>query len=148
MDDQETRNDLSSSDIATAWASAWSGTDPHALARLFTDDATYTDFALDIVSEGRDGVARWKQGTDQVIAEARATVKASFRSGDRVAIEAVYSGHIHGAPTPFAVPIATILRLRDGLITVNGDYYSLAAVLAQSGLPATWSPPDVAGTSA
>jgi ketosteroid isomerase-like protein len=140
MNDQETSNDLSGSDIATAWASAWSSTDPHALARLFTDDATYTDFALGIVSEGRDGVAGWKQGTDHNIANVGATVKASFRSGDQVAIEAVYSGHIKGAPTPFAVPIATILRLRDDLINTDTDYYSLAEVLDQSGLPATWRP--------
>lgn len=61
--------------------------------------------------------------------------------GDHVAIETVYSGHIHGAPTPFAVPATTILELRAGLIASDRDYDNLATLLAQSGLPATWTPP-------
>jgi ketosteroid isomerase-like protein len=127
-------------DVAAAWASAWSGTDPQALAALFTPDATYTDLALNVVSTGRAGVASWKQGTDQMIADVRVTVSESFRGGDHVAIEGTYAGHIHGAPTPFAVPIATILELRHGLISSDKDYYSLSTVLAQSGLPANWTP--------
>ncbi|WP_285483800.1 nuclear transport factor 2 family protein [Amycolatopsis sp. NBRC 101858] len=127
--------------IVAAWASAWSGTDPQALARLFTADATYTDFAVNVVSTGQEGVASWKQRTDLLIADVHVVVKESFRSGDHVAIETVYSGHIHGAPTPFAVPTTTILELRHGLIAVDKDYYSLATVLAQSGLPADWTPP-------
>jgi ketosteroid isomerase-like protein len=128
-------------DIVAAWASAWSGTDPLALAKLFTSDATYTDFAVNVVSTGRAGVASWKQRTDLLIADVRVTVKESFRSGDHVAIETVYSGHIHGAPAPFAVPTTTILEMRHGLIAADKDYYSIATVLAQSGLPATWTPP-------
>jgi hypothetical protein len=34
-----------------------------------------------------------------------------------------------------------ILELRQGLIVSDRDYYSLATLLAQSGLPATWTPP-------
>jgi ketosteroid isomerase-like protein len=132
-------------DVATAWASAWSGTDPHALARLFTSDATYTDLAVQVVREGQDGVVEWKRRTDRLIADVRVTVNASFRSGDQVAIETTYAGHIHGAPTPFAVPATTILRLRHGLIASDRDYYNLATVLAQSGLPLTWTPPVTQG---
>jgi len=128
-------------DIVAEWASAWSGTDPQALAKLFTSDATYTDLALNVVSVGRDGVATWKQRTDLLISDVHVTVVESFRSGDHIAVETVYSGHVHGAPTPFAVPTTTILELRRGLITRDRDYYNLATLLAQSGLPATWTPP-------
>jgi limonene-1,2-epoxide hydrolase len=127
--------------IVSAWASAWSGTDPQALAKLFTADATYTDFGVNVVSTGRDGVASWKQRTDLLIANVHVTVKESFRGGDHIAVETVYSGQIHGAPAPFAVPATTILELRQGLIVSDRDYYSLATLLAQSGLPATWTPP-------
>jgi hypothetical protein len=54
-------------DIVAEWASAWSGTDQQALAKLFTSDATYTDLAVNVVSVGRDGVASWKQRTDLLI---------------------------------------------------------------------------------
>jgi limonene-1,2-epoxide hydrolase len=128
-------------DVVARWAAAWNGTDPQALAKLFTHDATYTDFGVDKVSNGREGVAAWKHGTDQLIADAHVTVKSSFRSGDRVAAESIYSGHIKGAPSAFAVPMSTIFELRGNLIRSDRDYYSLATLLAQSGLPADWTPP-------
>jgi hypothetical protein len=73
-------------DIATEWASAWSGTDPQALAMLFTSDATYTDLALNVISTGRTGIAAWKQGTDQLISGVHVTIVESFRS---------FNGHKH-----------------------------------------------------
>ena len=127
--------------IAAEWAAAWNGTDPQALAKLFAPDSTYTDLAANKVSVGRAGVAAWKQGTDQLIAGVHVTITETFRSGDHVAIETLYSGHIHGAPNPFAVPTTTILELKDGQITSDRDYYSLTTLLAQSGLPLTWTPP-------
>ncbi|WNV90468.1 nuclear transport factor 2 family protein [Umezawaea sp. Da 62-37] len=128
-------------DVVAQWAAAWNGGDPQALAKLFTHDATYTDYGVNKVSTGRDGVAAWKYGTDQLIADVRITVKSSFRGGDRIAVETIYAGHIKGAPTPFAVPTTTILELRGTLISADRDYYSLATLLAQSGLPADWTPP-------
>lgn len=52
----------------------------------------------------------------------------------------MYSGHFRGAPSPFAVRGTTTFRMRDDLIETNTGNYSLSTVLAQSGLPADWSP--------
>jgi len=41
-------------------------------------------------------------------------------------MESVYSGHIRGAPTAFAVPTTTILELRHGLTASDRDYHNLA----------------------
>jgi ketosteroid isomerase-like protein len=90
---------------------------------------------------GRAGVTAWKQGTDQLIAGVHVAITETFRSGDHAAIETVCSGHIHGAPKPFAVPITTILELKEGQITGDRNYYSLTTLLAQSELPLTWTPP-------
>lgn len=127
--------------VVTQWAAAWNGSDPQALAKLFVRDATYTDFGVNKVSTGRDGVAAWKYGTDQLIDGAHVTVKEAFRDGDRIAAETTYAGHIKGAPAPFAVPMTTIFDLCGNLISADRDYYSLATLLAQSGLPADWTPP-------
>ena len=35
----------------------------------------------------------------------------------------------------------TMLRLRGDRIVSNSDYYNVADVLRQSGLPPTWTPP-------
>ncbi|MFJ2174570.1 nuclear transport factor 2 family protein [Streptomyces sp. NPDC087851] len=128
--------------IVTDWAAAWNGTDPEALGALFTADSTYTDQAIGVTLRGREEISGWKARTDSMIDNAHATIRAAHRDGDHITIEAVYSGHIKGAPKPFAVPMAVLLDLDSPRrIASDQDYYSLNAVLAQSGLPADWTPP-------
>ncbi|MFI6448353.1 nuclear transport factor 2 family protein [Kitasatospora sp. NPDC050543] len=126
----------------TAWAAAWNGTDPQALGALFTTDGTYTDQAVGVTFHGRQEIAGWKARADNLIDNVQVTVRAVYRDGDHITIKAVYSGHLKGAPKPFAVPMATLLDLDNHQrIASDQDYYSLNAVLAQSGLPADWAPP-------
>ncbi|MCZ4125147.1 hypothetical protein [Streptomyces sp. H39-S7] len=70
-------------------------------------------------------------------------MRATHRDGARITVTAVYSGHLKGAPNPFAVPMATLLDLDRNRcrITSDQDHYSLATVLQQSGPPADWTPP-------
>ncbi|MCX4546173.1 nuclear transport factor 2 family protein [Streptomyces sp. NBC_01565] len=129
--------------IVTAWARAWNGTDPQALGTLLTADGTYTDEAVAVTFRGREEIAGWKARADTLIDNVHVTVRATHLDGDRITVRAVYSGHLKGAPKPFAVPMTTLLDL-DGnrcRIASDQDHYSLATVLAQSGLPADWTPP-------
>ncbi|MFF3013114.1 nuclear transport factor 2 family protein [Streptomyces sp. NPDC057939] len=129
--------------IVTEWARAWNGTNPRALGDLFTADGTYTDQAVGITFRGRKEISGWKARADRLIDDVHVTVRTTRRDGDRISVESVYSGHLKGAPKPFAVPMTTLLDLdRSGcLIASDQDHYSLATVLAQSGLPADWTPP-------
>jgi ketosteroid isomerase-like protein len=128
-------------EIAIAWAAAWNGASAEALGALFTADGTYTDHAINVTMTGQEQISGWKARTNAMIDDAKVTLTTAYRAGDRVTIEAVYAGHIKGAPTPFAVPMATLLETRgDLLIASDQDYYSLSSVLAQSGLPADWTP--------
>jgi hypothetical protein len=122
--------------IARDWAIAWNSTDTTLLAKLFTTNGVYIDYALGKTMIGHDQITGWKVGTDQRIADVHVTILDAFQNGDHVAIEATYAGHVNGAPTPFAVPITTVLDLDHGKIASNHDNYSLSSVLAQSGLPA------------
>ena len=129
--------------IAQDWATAWNSSDTTLLAGLFTPDGVYIDYALGKTMTGSAAITGWKVGTDQRIADVHVTILDAFQSGDHVAIEATYAGHVNGAPTPFAVPITTILQLDHGKIASDHDNYSLSSVLAQSGLPAdTTSAPN------
>jgi hypothetical protein len=129
--------------IAREWATAWNSTDTTLLAKLFTQNGVYTDYALGKTMTGTEDITGWKVGTDERIADVHVTILNAFQSGDHVAIEATYAGHVNGAPTPFAVPITTILELDRGKIASDHDNYSLSSVLAQSGLPAdTTSAPN------
>ncbi|MEU4495934.1 nuclear transport factor 2 family protein [Streptomyces sp. NPDC023998] len=129
--------------IVTAWARAWNGTNPQALGALFTADGTYTDEAVAVIFRGRKEIAGWKARADTLIDNVHVTIRATHLDGDRITVRAVYSGHLKGAPKPFAVPMTTLLGLDKNhcRIASDRDHYSLATVLAQSGLPADWTPP-------
>ncbi|MFF2789652.1 nuclear transport factor 2 family protein [Streptomyces sp. NPDC058049] len=129
--------------IAAAWARAWNGTEPQALGALFTADGTYTDEAVGVTFRGRKEIAGWKARAGTLIDNVHVTIRTTRLDGDRITVRAVYSGHLKGAPRPFAVPMTTRLDLDRNhcRIAFDQDHYSLAAVLAQSGLPAGWTPP-------
>ncbi|MFE2477991.1 nuclear transport factor 2 family protein [Streptomyces sp. NPDC059389] len=129
--------------IVTDWARAWNGTEPQALGALFTADGVYTDEAVGVTFRGRKEISGWKARADALIAGVHVTVRSTRVEGDRITVRSVYAGHLKGAPKPFAVPMTTVLDL-DGnhcRLASDQDHYSLAAVLAQSGLPADWTPP-------
>lgn len=123
-------------DIAAEWAQAWNNADPQQLAALFTDDARYTDHAFGPTFTGRDGVANWAAITGEGVTGLTVTITSAFQDDDQVAVRWTFDGHVAGAPKPFSVPVATILQLRDDKIASCDDFYNLAAVLRQSGLPA------------
>ncbi|MFD5427279.1 nuclear transport factor 2 family protein [Streptomyces sp. NPDC127084] len=129
--------------IVADWARAWNGTDSAALGALFTTDGTYTDKAVGMTFRGPKEIAGWKARADRLIDNVHVTVRAADRRGARITVKATYSGHLKGAPKPFAVPMTTLLDLdKNGCrIASDQDHYSLAAVLTQSGLPADWTPP-------
>ncbi|MFF9983193.1 nuclear transport factor 2 family protein [Streptomyces erythrochromogenes] len=129
--------------IVTAWAGAWNGTDPQALGALFTAEGTYTDEAVAATFRGRKEISGWKARADSLIDNVHVTVRSTRSAGDRITVRAVYSGHLKGAPKPFAVPMTTVLDLDKNRcrIASDKDHYSLATVLRQSGLPADWTPP-------
>jgi len=132
--------DAHHSKVVTSWAAAWNGSDPKALGALFTAAATYTDHAIGVTMTGQEQISGWKERTDALIENVHVTVNHAYRSGGHITIEAVYAGHIKGAPKPFAVDMATLLDVHGHHITADQDFYNLGSVLSQSGLPATWTP--------
>ncbi|GAA1990038.1 hypothetical protein [Catenulispora subtropica] len=54
--------------------------------------------------------------------------------------DGTYTGHIKGAPRPFAVPLATLPDTHGHRVASDQDFYIVSSVLAQSGLPAGWTP--------
>jgi len=131
------QNQLSEPRIARKWAAAWNSTDTTLLAKLFTKNAVYVDYALGKTLIGHEQITAWKVGTDERIADVHVTIVDAFQSGDHVAMELTYAGHVNGAPKAFAVRLTTILELDHGKITTDHDNYSLSTILAQSGLPAS-----------
>src|ERR1700733_570722 len=51
--------------IAREWAAAWNSSDTTLLAKLFTKNAVYIDYALGKTMTGHEQITAWKAGTDE-----------------------------------------------------------------------------------
>ncbi|MFJ4651810.1 nuclear transport factor 2 family protein [Nocardia sp. NPDC088792] len=123
--------------IAADWGAAWKDSNPQHLAGLFTQDgARYSDHAFGRTYNGRDGIAQWAINTHQFVQGANIKVDNAFGTADQVAISWTFTGQLAGAPKPFSVPAVAVLKMRGKEIVTDDDYYNLADVLHQSGLPA------------
>jgi steroid delta-isomerase-like uncharacterized protein len=134
--------------IVKAWIAAWNGGDPKAMAALFTEDGVYDDHAFQVRSEGRAAIATFVAITNGNMPGAKAEIVDVFQAGDRIAIEWIFNGTpLRFGPTPltgksFSVPVVTILRMKGDRIQHDDDFYNLADVFRQLGLPAgPWTPP-------
>lgn len=122
-------------DLASRWADAWNAGDADAMAALFTATGTYDDHAFQSSFTGPDGVATWVGMTHEAISEVAITVDEVITGPDRAVVRGTFSGHLVGAPTPFDVPIVTVIETTGDQISAVADYYNRADVLGQSGLP-------------
>jgi steroid delta-isomerase-like uncharacterized protein len=120
------------------------------MAALFTGDGLYEDFAFQTAFRGKQGVALLVAITTASIRDAKVELVDAFRLGDRAAARWTFSGTDTGAfarglpPTgrSFSLPVASLFELQGPLIRRAGDYYDLATLLRQLGLPAgAYAPP-------
>ena len=132
------------------WAAAWNTGSPERMAALFTEDGAYEDHAFQVEFRGRDGVAQWVEITNAAIADTRVEVEEASRAGDRIYVEWTFSGTnsaggLAGQPPTgkaFSVPAVSVFEMKGNKIRRVEDYYNLADLLRQVGLPAgVWTPP-------
>ena len=141
--------------VIRQWEQAWNTGDAEGMAKLFTRDGIYEDFAFQIKSQTRAGVAQWVNLTAASIPDAHVRVVDAFRAGRRIAVKWIFSGtpsSLGGQPSTgrsFAVAAVSYVELRGKRIHRIGDYYNLADVLRQLELPGdTWTPPNSAENTA
>lgn len=134
--------------IVKAWIAAWNRGDPKAMAALFAEDGVYDDHAFQARSEGRAAIATFVAITNGNMPGAKAEIADVFQTGDRIAIEWIFSGApLRFGATPlagksFSVPVVTLLRMKGDRIQHEDDFYNVADVFRQLGLPAgPWTPP-------
>ena len=144
----EARTDRPIPPIVKKWAAAWESSDAAGMAKLFTADGVYDDFAFQARSTGPAGIAMWVNITGHSLPGAKADILDVFQSGDRIAIRWMFNATpakgnpLRATGRSFSVPVVTVLALKGGLIQRDSDYYNLADVLRQLGLPAgPWTPP-------
>jgi steroid delta-isomerase-like uncharacterized protein len=129
--------------VVREWAAAWNTGDPERMAGLFTEDGAYEDHAFQVVFRGKDGIAQWVSITTGAIDDTHVEVTEAFRSGDRIAVQWTFSGKdtaggLGGQPPTgesFSVPAASVFEMEGNKIRRVDDYYNLADLQRQLGLP-------------
>lgn len=143
--------------MVAAWADAWNTASPRKMAALFTEDGVYQDNAFQVAMTGPAGAAQWVTITEQSIKNAHVDVVDAFREGNKIAVRWNFSGADTGAfakdrpatGKSFNVPVTTVMDLNGGKIQHLTDYYNLADLLRQVGLPAgVWTPPGTTAPTA
>jgi steroid delta-isomerase-like uncharacterized protein len=130
------------SEFFSRYMDAWNRHDFDELLRFVTEDCTYADVALDQSSTGKDAIREFF-----VHVETRFSSDYAFEPGHLVATDAGYAlewvmkgTHDRSGPQlqatgkPYRIRGVSVGELRDGRISRNTDYWSLAELLIQIGL--------------
>ena len=127
---------------------AWNAHDPAAVARHMADGAVYEDVALGRVLHGPAEVAKFVEEATRSSSDFRFEVVSVLTAGSNYANEWVMLGtndralpSVPATGRSFRVRGASVGRLdSSGLIVENRDYYNLAELLTQLGVPPTGAP--------
>ena len=127
---------------------AWNAHDPAAVARHMADDAIYEDVALGRVLHGPSEIAKFVEEATRASSNFRFEVVSLITTDSDYANEWVMLGTndraLPGVPATgrsFRVRGASVGKLDpSGLIVENRDYYNLAELLTQLGIPPTPPP--------
>ncbi len=136
--------------VVRLWEQAWNTGNADLMASLFTTDGSYTDHAFQATFTGRDGIRQWVAITLDSITDARAAVDDAVQDGDRVMASWTFTGTFttvqpftEGDPRgrSFSVPAVSSFALAGSRIRSVADYYNLADLMRQLGLPVAYTPP-------
>ncbi|QNK64962.1 nuclear transport factor 2 family protein [Pedobacter sp. PAMC26386] len=134
--------------IILAWAKAWNDGSGKEMSALFTEDGIYDDYAFQASWSGHEKISQWVKLTVESIPDARVEILDAFQSGDRATVRWVFHGlpkhigPIEGTGRSFEVSAVSVFELKNGKIQHVSDYYNLANLFRQIGLPSgAWTPP-------
>jgi steroid delta-isomerase-like uncharacterized protein len=137
---------MTTEDIIRSWAQHWNAGDAAGMTELFTVDCSYRDRAFQTHFTGREGVAEWIRITQSHIPDLHIELLAGFGDEQQAMARYTLSGTF-GPDHPFdarhevsgrtfAVPGASYFTVRQGRIHAVEDFYNLADLMRQIGLPA------------
>ena len=97
---------------------------------------------IELLAQGADAIRALVQGELAAYSDIEVQPQAGFQADDWAVLDAVfagrYTGQLPGMPAgkgnPFAIPFATVFRLRDGRIQQNTDYFDAYSFLIQIGI--------------
>jgi steroid delta-isomerase-like uncharacterized protein len=125
--------DMSAAEVAKGYLAAWNAKDADKAASFFADDVEYLDVTVGEPQKGREAA---RDNVIKVFMTAAPDLKWEMKgepivSEDGIAFQWTFSGTNTGAwgpetpatNKPFSFDGVTFMRVKDGKITYQGDYY-------------------------
>jgi steroid delta-isomerase-like uncharacterized protein len=128
--------------IVQKWKAAWEASDGEAMAKLFTPDGVYDDYAFQVRSRGSATIVEWVKSTGRSLPGAKSDILDVVQSRDRIVYRWMFdatpakTGGLPANRRSFSAPAVSVLDMKGGLIRRNSDDDNLADLLRQLGLPA------------
>ena len=119
--------------IAQAYGDAWSSGNAAEVAALSTEDAVRDDVPSSTGSDGRDALEELAQALFASDDAVRLEVTDGFVGENWAVVEWTFSGKHPATGREVTFREASVLELKDGLISEERDYYDLPEMLAQIG---------------
>lgn len=133
--------------FAKAYSAAWS-TDSEKLLKFFAPEGTYTDVAMDGTYQGHEEIARFHRFMLRFASDSLIEFGDTHATDGRLCSNWVWSGSFNGplrlrsgklidaTGTQFSVPGVAVCKYDEsGKLTSHDDFWDLATVLDQAGVP-------------
>lgn len=123
---------MSPAEVAKGYLAAWNAKDVDKAASFYADDVEYFDVTVGEAHKGRDSAREVVQVFVTAAPDLKWEMKGDpIASEDGIAFQWTFSGTNTGAwgpdtpatNKPFSFDGVTFLRVKDGKITYQGDYY-------------------------
>ncbi|MDF2765433.1 MAG: hypothetical protein K0S81_2427 [Rhodospirillales bacterium] len=124
--------EMSAAEVAEGYLAAWNAKDVEKAASYYADDVEYFDVTLGEAHKGRDEAREVVQTFVTAAPDLKWEMKGEpIVSEDGIAFQWTFSGTNTGAwgpdtpatNKPFSFDGVTFMRVKDGKITYQGDYY-------------------------
>ena len=124
--------EMSAAEVAKGYLAAWNAKDVEKAASFYADDVEYFDVTLGEAHKGRDSAREVVQVFTTAAPDLKWEMKGDpIVSEDGIAFQWTFSGTNTGAwgpdtpatNKPFSFDGVTFMRVKDGKIVYQGDYY-------------------------
>ena len=131
---------MAEDDLIAQWARAVGPFDPAAVSALFTEDGIYDDVPVGKISNGRLEREKHHRANVDMVPDHRLVDVSGFLAGTSAAVQWTMAGTLgrdetSEFATASSVRGVSMLELREGSISRCTDYWDLATMLRQLGLP-------------
>lgn len=125
------------SGLAEKWVAAWNSHDPDKIVAVFTNDVLYEDVPYGEVNHGSAELRKFAASELEAVPDLKVELAESSIQGGSGSFQWIFSGTdkgIYKTGKPFKVRGVSIIKIENGKISRNIDYYDAATIMRDVGV--------------